>query len=257
MSSRFDVDSTPLIYRCMWTGPFTWNSERRFKTWVGNRWKETHRVVRGKEIIWQMFWNRFNAVIIRPHRLNIAFTYVSHKYMVGALYISSPLKPLRHSYSIFRRTDGRVVALVILVYASHKPEVGTTRSSCTDISWWKNEGLLKWNLYGDYPVHLMPYSTNNTNYQSQQCILFVILQVSVWICCQYSQNRHDILKQKSALTIRVHATVPGKRVGLHGHVLQRRAESSRRFKMGTQTSSVLPTDPEVPGSIPGAIRFYE
>lgn len=59
--------------------------------------------------------------------------------MVGALLIFSPLKHLRHGYSIFRRSDGRVLALVILVYVSHKQEFGMTRPSCRDISWWKYE----------------------------------------------------------------------------------------------------------------------
>lgn len=118
---------------------------RALHMWAGNlcpshEWQKTLCVVRGKEIIWQMFWNRFNAVIIRSHHLNIAFTYVNCKHMVGALHISSPLKHLRHSSSIFRRPDGRALALVILVYVSHKQDFGMTRPSCSDISWWKYEG---------------------------------------------------------------------------------------------------------------------
>jgi hypothetical protein len=133
--------STFMISRHMCTG-----SERYVCEWAGNlcpshEWQKPLCVVRGKEIMWQMFWNRFKAVIIRSHDLNIAFTYVNYKHMVGTLHIFSHLKHLRHSYSIFRRSDGRVLALVIFVYVSRKKEFGMTRPWFNDVSWWKYEGF--------------------------------------------------------------------------------------------------------------------
>jgi hypothetical protein len=71
-------------------------------------------------------------VIIRPHLLNIALTYVDCKQMVGVPHISSLSCVLHHTYSVFSKSDRRVVAIVIVVYLSSKGE--RRRSACMLVS---------------------------------------------------------------------------------------------------------------------------